>query len=137
MFVLLFFRPTKISTLGPEFCNSSMSFNETLIKPIYSDLKEYWTDVHNDQNYTNLWRHEWKKHGTCAYTLSALQGEFLYFNQGIKWNQNLSIYKALGSQDILPSDTHDYKIEDIWAAVYKYFNYTPHLACYHDAVIQI
>lgn len=66
------FRPTKLGTLGPTFCNSSYHFNASQLEPIMSNLTEGWVDVEVQAPTNSFWKHEWLKHGTCSASLPAL-----------------------------------------------------------------
>jgi ribonuclease T2 len=130
--IIYFYRPTKLGTKGPEFCNSSLHFNHTLLEPIQDDLEQYWTNIHNGSLYT-LWKHEWKKHGTCAASLPSLDTEIKYFSQGLNWISQYGMSNILGKSGIQPK-SQAYTPQDIWNAVQKSLGKSPAVQCLVDPV---
>lgn len=130
--IIYLYRPTKLGTKGPEFCNSSMHFNQTQLEPIEKQLEQYWTNIHNGSIYT-LWKHEWKKHGTCAATLPALDTENKYFGQGLKWIKQYDMSNILGKSGIEPSN-QGHTPQDVWNAVQKSVGKNPTVQCFVDPV---
>jgi len=127
--IFLFFRPTKLGTIGPGFCNKSLVFNPELISGIKDKLNEYWTDIELKSNSTevnstnvttthkkeSIWFHEWEKHGTCSATLPELNSELKYFSQGIEWSEKYNIKYILEKSDIKVNST--FTVTDYWKAL--------------------
>jgi ribonuclease T2 len=126
------YRPTKLGTKGPEFCNSSLHFNSTQLEPIEEQLEQYWTNIHNGSIYT-LWKHEWRKHGTCAAALPALDTENKYFGQGLKWINQYDMSNILGKSGIQPNN-QGYTLQDVWNVVQKSVGKNPAIQCLVDPV---
>ncbi|XP_069689442.1 ribonuclease Oy isoform X2 [Periplaneta americana] len=122
--------PTKLGTKGPQFCNSSMHFNKTELEPIEKQLELYWTNIHNGSIYS-LWKHEWKKHGTCAAVLPALGTERKYFGQGLEWINQYDMSNILSKSGIEPKN-QSYTPQNIWDAVYKTLGKIPAVQCIVD-----
>lgn len=122
--------PTKLGTEGPQFCNSSLHFNRTQLDPIKEQLQEYWTDIHNGSTYS-LWKHEWKKHGTCATAMPSLDREDKYFGQGLKWIKQYDMKNILSQSAILPN-VQGYFPQDVWNAVQKSLGKNPTVQCHVD-----
>lgn len=151
--ILLFFvfRPIKLRTIGPKFCNKSYVFNQDSIDNIKEKLNKYWTDVELPPNYfieenssrenkirsisdrkESIWFHEWEKHGTCAVTLPALNSEFKYFYQGIAWSEKYNMKDILEKSNISVNSV--LKVNDYWNAVKKVLNTTSWVECYFKHV---
>jgi ribonuclease T2 len=129
--ILYFNRPTKLGERGPEFCNSSLHFNRTQLDPIVQKLEQYWTDIHNGSMY-GLWKHEWKRHGTCAATLPTLDTESKYFDQGLKWINQYDMSNILSKSAIQPNNR--FTAEQVWNAVQKSLGKNPAVQCIVDPV---
>ncbi|PSN51011.1 hypothetical protein C0J52_07447 [Blattella germanica] len=123
--------PTKLGTKGPLFCNNSLHFNETQLVPIEVELEQYWADVHNSSGTIyQLWKHEWKKHGTCAVSLPALDSESKYFGQGLKWIKDYDMDGILSKSGIQPNA--NYTPQEVWSAVQKTLGKDPAVQCIVD-----
>ena len=118
--------------MGPQFCNSSLHFNRTELDPIKDQLQQYWIDIHNGSTYS-LWNHEWKKHGTCATALPALDREDKYFRQGLNWIKQYDMKNILSQSGIEPND-QGYFPQDVWNAVQKSLGKNPTVQCHNDPV---
>jgi ribonuclease T2 len=129
--ILYFNRPTKLGERGPEYCNVSLHFNKTELEPIEQELKQYWTNIHNGNLYT-LWKHEWRRHGTCAAALPAFDKESKYFGQGLKWIKQYDMANILGMSGIQPNNR--YTAEDVWNAVKGSLGKNPAVQCTVDPV---
>ncbi|KAJ9578759.1 hypothetical protein L9F63_005017 [Diploptera punctata] len=123
--------PTKLGTRGPAFCNSSLHFNASALSVIEPELRQYWGDVHNESAQgTQLWKHEWKKHGTCAATLPALDTELKYFKQGLTWIKEYTMDNVLSKAGIQPNN--NYTPEAVSQAVHKILGKNPAIQCIED-----
>ncbi|CAL1531266.1 unnamed protein product [Lymnaea stagnalis] len=117
----------------PENCNKSMNFNYDEIKPLRPDLDLYWPYFNkSSKDRTSLWAHEWDKHGTCAYSLPTLRGEFVYFTQVLKLYHQQDLIGALAKANIVPSDSKQYNINDIFNAVNSIYGTSPVISCVTD-----
>lgn len=135
------FRPTKLGTTGPLFCNKSLPFDSKAIYGIQSELNYYWTDIEvpppntTEVNSSNtkshkkesIWFHEWEKHGTCAIALPALNSEYKYFYQGIDWSKNYNIKDILEKSGIQVNSTLN--ISDYLKAVKTVLNTNVWIDC--------
>lgn len=147
----LFFRPSKIGTLGPGFCNKSVVFNPAAIYGIKDKLNEYWTDLELQTSNTteitavnsssiilshkkeSIWAHEWVKHGSCAMSLPSLDTEFKYFYQGIEWSEKYNMAKILDEGGIKVNDTSKF-VTDYWKAVKSVLKTNSYVHCVYMAV---
>jgi len=125
-----FFRPTKLGTIGPGFCNKSLVFNPDYIYGIKDKLNQYWPDIEIPPKNTtegnsssidtthkkeSIYFHEWEKHGTCAVVLPALDSEFKYFHQGIEWSEKYNMRDVLDKSNVKINST--LYVADYWKAV--------------------
>ncbi|XP_067009974.2 ribonuclease Oy [Anabrus simplex] len=123
--------PTKLGTIGPQFCNHSLHFDPEKLQPIRGKLEQEWLNVYNGTT-TSLWKHEWKKHGTCAVTLPALDNETKYFGQGLAWIEKYNMENVLARAGINP-DTKGYSPQQVWDAVHGALGKTPAVECVRDS----
>ncbi|XP_050425401.1 uncharacterized protein LOC126836224 [Adelges cooleyi] len=92
--------PTKDGTSGPLYCNNQTMFHLETLDSIKSNLKNQWTEK------DEYWGDEWKKHGTCAMEIQALDSEFKYFKQGLDWNKQYPLNDILSQGSIKPNGTY-------------------------------
>ncbi|XP_069969935.1 uncharacterized protein RNaseX25 isoform X2 [Penaeus vannamei] len=127
-----FFRPTKLGTIGPNYCNKSWDFQESEILNIEPYLIKYWGNIFGEDSRTSLWSHEWKKHGTCAAQLPSLNSEKKYFEKGLEWVTQYDYVAVLGQHKIYPDDVQTYTREAIFAAVKDMFGVDPSIDCIYN-----
>jgi len=140
--ILYIFRPTKLGTIGPGYCNSTLKFSNVSINGIKDKLNYYWTDIEmkplNNITDTNsssvithkkesIWEHEWTKHGTCAITLPTLNSEFKYFYQGIEWSEKYNMKDILEKAGIKVNSTLN--VTDYWKALKSVLNINAWVQC--------
>lgn len=101
--------PSLYHQLGPQYCNSSLPFNETALKPLEYDLKRKWLDIEVSKDPYSFWKHEWNKHGTCAAILEQLNTEFKYFQEGLSLLDMYDMKHVLRAVNILPGSVYTVK----------------------------
>ncbi|XP_014680659.1 PREDICTED: ribonuclease Oy-like isoform X3 [Priapulus caudatus] len=123
--------PTHTGTIGPGYCNDSWPFNVSLLKTIESDLLVRWPSYETEKPETNLWNHEWIKHGTCAASLPSLRGELNYFTTGLKLNKDTSLESVLAAGGIVPTkdSSIQYELSDIESAIRKGLGTSGNILC--------
>ncbi|BFZ07980.1 hypothetical protein BsWGS_11019 [Bradybaena similaris] len=121
--------PSNDSAEQPENCNDSMTFKYNQIKVLRPQLNEQWPNFNKSGNPLYLWKHEWIKHGTCAYELPILQGELKYFNSTLQLHKTLDIFGALSRSNIHPSENKRYKLRDIYLAIVDKYHKHPQISC--------
>ncbi|XP_023955133.2 ribonuclease Oy [Bicyclus anynana] len=121
--------PTKLGEMGPSFCNRTWLFDPEQIRPIEDQLESVWVNIFAGTSLYSLWSHEWTKHGTCAAVLDKFNSEFKYFSMGLEWLQQYSMSNILQSNNIVPSNTQQYAIEDINKAVKEKLGVDPVIEC--------
>lgn len=137
MFILCNFRPTKINSFGPFFCNNQTSFNLNALDTIIPELKNRWTEIKGSKTYSKnneggLWRHEWSKHGTCALSLPSLNSELKYFKQGLDWSKNYTLSDLLDKGGIKPNGT--YPVNQFWHTLKQELGKNPRIDCFIEKV---
>lgn len=110
-----------------QMCNNSWHFNINNVQDILSDMEQYWPDVIHP-NSTQLWKHEWQKHGTCAATLETLDSQEKYFSKALDLYRNLDLSSVLRKSNIFPS-TKYYMVEQIENALESVLGATPKIQC--------
>jgi len=116
---------------GPNDCDKSDHFQESLVTDIRSKLDVQWPNVIAGESPTSFWEHEWTKHGTCAKSLAATEGEHNYFSTSLDLNEKFSIKKILQQSGIEPSKDKTYKLAEITQAIEKAVNAKIELHCLH------
>ncbi|KAK6621218.1 hypothetical protein RUM43_011524 [Polyplax serrata] len=97
--------------MGPFYCNTT-EFELTLLKPILKEMEENWCNIQKGKTSASFWKHEWDKHGTCAYMIEPLNTQLKYFNETLtlfkKYNLNDYFKKIkIISNSIYISDLHN------------------------------
>ncbi|XP_066945174.1 ribonuclease Oy [Macrobrachium rosenbergii] len=124
--------PTKLGTIGPNYCNKTWHFHEAEIMPIEKYLIKYWGNIFAEDPMTSLWQHEWVKHGTCAAQLPSLNSEEKYFGKGLDWVTHYDYVAVLGHANIYPDDVNAYTREQIFTAIKDMFGVNPHVDCIYN-----
>ncbi|XP_048391751.1 ribonuclease T2 isoform X1 [Stegostoma tigrinum] len=118
-----------------EMCNNSWHFEIQNVMDILSELKLWWPDVLHP-NSTQLWKHEWQKHGTCAATLQSLDTQNKYFSKALDLYHKINLNSVLKKLDILPSSKY-YTLEMIENALVSVYGVTPKIQCLKGSSAQI
>jgi len=124
--------PSRPGSLGPQYCNNSLKFNFAEIASLRPQLEEYWPYLDLKGDFTELWNHEWTKHGTCAQTIPALRGEMGYFPMVMKLQRPLNVLGVLKKFNITPSYKSKYKPQDIFNALQSVFGTKTVISCMYD-----
>ncbi|KAM4693227.1 ribonuclease T2 [Discoglossus pictus] len=90
-------------------------------------MNKWWPDVLHP-NRTQLWKHEWQKHGTCAATLECLNSQLKYFSKGLELYKNVDLNSALEKAGIKPSTSY-YKMQEIKNALINMYGVVPKIQC--------
>ncbi|XP_033114923.1 ribonuclease Oy-like [Anneissia japonica] len=123
--------PSAKNGLDPEYCNSPQVFNDTSIQVLMKQLNQTWPNLIVEKPYTEFWQHEWCKHGTCAENCSEMKGEMNYFKKGIDLHEQIRLYVALESENIIPGN--HYSLSNVTNAISTKFEVQPRVMCYHDS----
>ncbi|XP_058009551.1 ribonuclease 1-like [Hevea brasiliensis] len=92
--------PTKCE--GPPF-----DANKLINSPIISELNKLWPNFDAKQSNTDLWEHEWVKHGICTgWDL------FQFYKKSIDRVEQVNILRVLETAGITPNNAK-YNIDDI------------------------
>jgi len=109
--------PTLKHTRGPHNCNASWPFDEAQIVDLKDEMKKFWPNLFTDTPMTDLWQHEWTKHGTCAASLPSLRGEHNYFQASLHLREKYAFKDILHKKGIDPHHSKGYQLKDILAAL--------------------
>jgi len=107
--------PTNNDSSYPSDCDPSDPFNPTLIKDLVPELNIAWFDYIDGPNSTDLWSHEWDKHGTCC--KNVLPTEHDFFAEAINLHLKSNITATLYAQGIKPSTTTKYTMDQVVDAI--------------------
>lgn len=138
-----------------QYCDSSLELSnlqdmeqlisETFNKPdLYNTMSQYWLNDNGDNS--ELWIHEYNKHGTCFNTIqpSCFTGDYkkyentVYFYEKVVevW-QTLPTYDFLEEALIVPSNDKTYKLSDIKQALKAKHGGEVYVGCTNGAINQI
>ncbi|KAJ5561438.1 hypothetical protein N7535_004095 [Penicillium sp. DV-2018c] len=106
-----------------EYSNISLILVDAGRGDLLDYMNEYWKDFRGDDS--NLWQHEWNKHGTCVSTLETRcytdylpQQEVVdYFDKTVEIYKELPSHEFLANAGIIPSQSKTYDLADIEAAL--------------------
>ncbi|XP_078086416.1 ribonuclease T2 [Mustelus asterias] len=110
-----------------QMCNNSWPFEIKNVEDILSKLEKWWPDVLHP-NGTQLWKHEWQKHGTCAATLESVDTQKKYFSKALELYQSINLNSVLVKFGILPSPNY-YRMEKIENALLSSYRVIPKIQC--------
>ncbi|KAE9529714.1 hypothetical protein AGLY_011810 [Aphis glycines] len=127
--------PSKIGSIGPDFCNNQTAFSLNSLEPIIPELHNRWTEIKGSKTWSkkregDLWKHEWIKHGTCAKSLSALDSEYKYFKQGLDWSKQYVLSDILEQGGIKPNGS--YPVNQIWHTLRTGLGKNPRIDCFYE-----
>ena len=145
------FRPDHCDGTFDQFCDDRRSYkNITAIldsfgaTDLVTTMSTYWKDYQGHDS--NLWSHEWSKHGTCVSTLdpscygpsTAPQTEVLdYFRTAVAVFQQRPSYAWLRDADIVPSAVTTYDLAAIQDALQAQHGVPVTLRCRNAALQEI
>ncbi|KAJ5155608.1 hypothetical protein N7492_008411 [Penicillium capsulatum] len=133
-----------------QFCDPSRKYSNISLILVDSGrgdlleyLSEYWKDFRGDDS--NLWQHEWNKHGTCVSTLETHcyedyipQQEVVdYFDKTAEVFKTLPSYEFLAAAGILPSHQQTYDLADIESALEQAHGAPVSVRCRNHALNEI
>ncbi|EOA37035.1 hypothetical protein CARUB_v10010110mg [Capsella rubella] len=93
----------------PAFCDQTNLFDISKISDLVSKMERKWTEWGVwvcPSNETNLWEHEWNKHGTCV---QSVFDQHSYFNTNLKFRQRINFLSILKHKGIYKSFTKKMK----------------------------
>lgn len=99
------------------------------LEPIIKDMHNFWPTLstYGDESF---WRHEWNKHGGCAFVAEGINSFFSYFEATIRLFRRLRINETLRESGYVPSDQVEYPAEDIQYAITEMHRAHVNLNCY-------
>ncbi|KXG48873.1 uncharacterized protein PGRI_027430 [Penicillium griseofulvum] len=128
---------------GRKYSNISLILVDAGRGDLLEYMSEYWKDFRGDDS--NLWQHEWNKHGTCVSTLEPhcytdylpQQDVVDYFDKTVEVYRELPTYEFLASAGITPSQTQTYALADIEAALEQAHGNPVTIRCRGGAINEI
>ncbi|XP_035153031.1 ribonuclease T2 isoform X2 [Callithrix jacchus] len=102
---------------------------ETVCEDLLPEMKEYWPDlIHLFPNRSSFWNHEWRKHGTCAAQVDALNSQRKYFGRTLELYRELDLNSVLLKLGIKPSVNY-YQVADFKDALARVYRVIPKIHC--------
>ncbi|XP_075718566.1 ribonuclease T2 [Rhinoderma darwinii] len=109
-----------------EMCNCSWPLDLSNIQDLLEEMNKWWPDIlHPNGSY--FWKHEWKKHGTCAASLLCLNSQHKYFGKGLELYSSLDLNSVLEKYGIKPSNT--YQVKEIKDAILNAYGIEAKVQC--------
>ncbi|ESN98425.1 hypothetical protein HELRODRAFT_185826, partial [Helobdella robusta] len=121
--------PTNNTSEKPVCCKGA-AFNRSLLDPIKDQLDVHWPNLFIGQTAGEFWKHEWKKHGTCAASMESLNTQLKYFNVTLSILEKFNIASGLAQFNIVPSDNTFYTVSDFQRAFNSLYNVSPKMLCF-------
>ncbi|KAL3317158.1 Ribonuclease T2 [Cichlidogyrus casuarinus] len=122
--------PTIFPTKQISSCHGAPIFNASSLTQILPTLEVEWSDLYLPSNPNKFWRHEWMKHGTCAFEDKLIHQERDYFAIGLDLKQRFTTLNHLVSAGFSPSNSTIYQTEDVLRALAKAYGKEIHLTCH-------
>lgn len=120
----------------PTFCNNSWPFEPSSIQPIIDALKLKWPNLFSKTSEYSFWKHEWKKHGTCAASDDQLKGELKYFGKSIELRDEYNLYALLQKVGFFPCKDKPFVLKYVENALTLQLNKKIKIACTHEKAYQ-
>ncbi|XP_055823013.1 ribonuclease S-4-like [Solanum dulcamara] len=99
------------------------NWNQIFTRTVENQLMAFWPPLRENAQNWDLWKHEWRDHGSCGGTTAQV-----YFNTAIKINNMLgkgNLFNYLKTSGIIACDSLSFARKDIVQAVQKVFVVTP------------
>ncbi|MFS8028929.1 putative ribonuclease T(2) [Helianthus anomalus] len=123
--------PNNLDGSYPSNCDPSNRFDGSKVSDLKSVLQEHWpTLTCPSGDSLKFWRHEWKKHGTCAESIFDERG---YFEAALSLKKKANLLHALEVAGIRPADGIFYTLAQIKDAITKGVGYAPFIECNVDS----
>ncbi|XP_010476460.1 PREDICTED: ribonuclease 3-like isoform X2 [Camelina sativa] len=123
--------PQFINGTWPAFCDQTNLFDISKISDLVSKMERKWTEWGVwvcPSNETNLWEHEWNKHGTCV---QSVFDQHSYFHTNLKFRQKINFLSILKQKGIKPNDGF-YGLNEIKNAIKCAIGFAPGIECNED-----
>ncbi|KRY35499.1 Protein enabled -like protein, partial [Trichinella spiralis] len=120
---------SKSQHASPAFCYNETGFHVNDLQQIIPSLNTFWPNLLKNKSESSLWRHEWLKHGTCAFGTLDSTSAFKYFQLGIQLKLLYSVDLILKMNGIVPTLKNSYKASDFALAVKKAIQVWPTVSC--------
>ncbi|KRX38412.1 Ribonuclease Oy [Trichinella murrelli] len=120
---------SKSQHASPAFCYNKTGFHVNDLQQIIPSLNTFWPNLLKNKSESSLWRHEWLKHGTCAFGTLDSTSAFKYFQLGIQLKLLYSVDLILKMNGIVPTLKNSYKASDFALAVKKATQVWPTVSC--------
>ncbi|KRZ86016.1 Protein enabled -like protein [Trichinella sp. T8] len=120
---------SKSQHASPAFCYNKTGFHVNDLQQIIPSLNTFWPNLLKNKSESSLWRHEWLKHGTCAFGTLDSTSAFKYFQLGIHLKLLYSVDLILKMNGIVPTLKNSYKASDFALAVKKATQVWPTVSC--------
>ncbi|TVU37748.1 hypothetical protein EJB05_11081 [Eragrostis curvula] len=115
-------RPTQC---WPDYCNATDPLNTSLISDLEDDLLRNWGTLScRDRNATDLWGHEWGRHGTCSG-----MDQHAYFRAALDFKAKFNLTRILLDAGMEPSNRKTYDVSSIRDAVTEATGSAPSVEC--------
>lgn len=115
----------------PFYCKNN-TFSESQLAPILPDLRAKWSFIKKGASSSELWQHEWDKHGTCAVHVESMDSEIKYFKKGLELYHKFNITEILQDSQIEPGQYAN--IYSYIEAVKKFTGKNCDIECFHNNV---
>uniref|UniRef100_A0A7S0RVF5 Uncharacterized protein n=1 Tax=Pyramimonas obovata TaxID=1411642 RepID=A0A7S0RVF5_9CHLO len=116
----------------PQYCDNTIKFTESKVADLETKLDSYWPNCFLDTPHTDLWKHEFEKHGTCAMESPKISDEHDYFSTALKLREEIDFGAMFEKAGIVPSASATYTLEQVVAAVKEEVGFEPWLECSHS-----
>ncbi|KRZ58798.1 Protein enabled -like protein [Trichinella nativa] len=120
---------SKSQHASPAFCYNKTGFHVNDLEQIIPSLNTFWPNLLKNKSESSLWRHEWLKHGTCAFGTLDSTSVFKYFQLGIQLKLLYSVDLILKMNGIVPTLKNSYKASDFALAIKKATQVWPTVSC--------
>eukprot|EP00199_Chlamydomonas_sp_CCMP681_P001946 CAMPEP_0119107044 /NCGR_PEP_ID=MMETSP1180-20130426/7917_1 /TAXON_ID=3052 ORGANISM="Chlamydomonas cf sp, Strain CCMP681" /NCGR_SAMPLE_ID=MMETSP1180 /ASSEMBLY_ACC=CAM_ASM_000741 /LENGTH=350 /DNA_ID=CAMNT_0007092473 /DNA_START=40 /DNA_END=1092 /DNA_ORIENTATION=+ len=124
--------PNRLDGTWPQFCDSSLPFDEDEVEDLETEMNEAWPSfMENQGGNPNFWAHEWNKHGTCS--LTQMKSEHGFFKRTLELHYRYSIQGAFSAAGIMPSGKSAYSKTELEGAIRDMYGVNALIHCGPDS----
>lgn len=107
--------PSNKNRRNPDYCNNT--FDGSQITTIEKSLDEFWPNLDLTKKNIDFWSYEWRKHGSCAYSVAEVNTILKYFKKVLQLAEQYNVTGILSKEKITENNFNTYTINKVQSAM--------------------